>query len=703
MQLGNKITIRISLGLVLLLIALSIAVSVLLFNQNRQASELAIDLTFNIIRKNIDSIKEKLQDDAESAAFSSNMWIKFKQMAKEESDEKTVLTESAFRNVAHTLYSIIQDSDTHKIAIYDMEGDLAAFALENKKQSIIGYPYREKGEQKFYVTELGADMNLQQQDWTTRDKMPGISLRYNQGPVFGQNNFGFIYTDNFLSIMVKVPSTVLEYNMDNDAMEPVQIGWVVAYHRFNQEFVEDMARLTETAVNIYSDRKLSAGTLPAYREIPSEYPEVKSTWQFDQQKVDHETIDIKKSGGFFAGYLPVYSQSKCIGVIVSLISTKKAWNNTIQAIKTLMIVFFVCFIIIIPTNQLLIKRAIRPISKVVEGLKVIAKGEGDLTRRLNIKGDNEADEVSELAHWFNVFIDSMHSMIKNISGHANTLNNSSGGLSALAGQMSSGAENVSMKANSVARAAEQMSSKVNSVATAMEESSATLDSIASSAEEMTATISDIAQHSGKANQITEKAVIETRKASQQIDELGKAAEEIGMVTETITEISEQTNLLALNATIEAARAGEAGKGFAVVADEIKVLARQTADATEQIKQKIDGIQNSTMMTVEGIDNIIQVIEEINSIVSTIATAVEEQSVTTREIAANVGQASQGIQDTNNEIAYSSSAAINIAEEIGNVDQSAGEISKTSSKVNKSAEELKDLAEKLNQMVGKFKV
>ncbi len=703
MQLGNKITIRISLGLVMLLIALSIAVSLLLFSQNKRASELAIDLTFNIIRKNIDSIKEKLIDDAESAASSSNMWIKFKQMAKEEADEKTVLTESAFRNVAHTLYTILQDTDTHKIAIYDLEGDLAAFALENKGQSIIGYPFREQGEQKFYVTELGTDMNLQQQDWTIREGLPDISLKYNQDLIFGNNNFGFVFTDNFLALMVRMPSTVLEYNMENDAMEPVQIGTVIAYHRFNNSFVEEMGRLTETAVNIYVGRELTAGTLPAFQKISTQYSEVKSSWQFESQKVDHDTVNIKKEGGFFTGYLPIYSQSKCIGVIAALISKQKAKDNTIQAIKILLIVFFVCFIIIIPTNHLLIKRAIGPIFKVVDGLKIIAKGEGDLTRRLSIKGANEADEVRELAHWFNVFIESMHSMIRNVSGHAETLNNSSGGLSTLSSQMSSGAENVSMKANSVARAAEQMSSKVNSVATAMEESSATLDSIASSAEEMTATISDIAQHSGKANQITEKAVVETRKASQQIDELGKAAEEIGMVTETITEISEQTNLLALNATIEAARAGEAGKGFAVVADEIKVLARQTADATEQIKQKIDGIQNSTMMTVEGIDNIIQVIEEINSIVSTIATAVEEQSVTTREIAANVGQASQGIQDTNNEIAYSSSAAISIAEEIGNVDQSAGEISKTSTKVNKSAEELKDLAEKLNQMVRKFKV
>ena len=703
MQLGNKITIRISLGLVLLLIALSVAVSILLFNQNRQSSKLAINLTFNIIRKQIDSINDKLTDNAEDAAFASNMWIKFKQMAKVETNEKTILTENAFRNVAITLNTIIQQNGAHKIGIYDMEGDLAAFAIKKGNHAVIGYPFRDQDQQMFYFAELGEDMNLLQQEWATDKTMSGIDMKYNYDAMFGSLNTAFTFKNGFLAALVRVPSTIMEYNMDTDAMEPRPIGWVVAFHHLDQKFADDMARLTETAVNIFTAEGLAAGTLFDFKKADVKYPPLSSEWDFHKQAVDHEMVDIKNAGGFFAGYLPVYSESECIGVIASLISTKTARTNTIQAVKTLMIVSLICFIILIPTTQLLIKQAMRPIYKVVDGLKEIAKGEGDLTRRLNVKGANDADEVKDLAHWFNVFIESMHSMIKNISGHAETLNTSSGGLSALASQMSSGAETVSQKANSVSRAAEQMSVKVNSVATAMEESSATLDSIASSAEEMTATISDIAQHSGKANQITEKAVVETKKASKQIDELGKAAEEIGMVTETITEISEQTNLLALNATIEAARAGEAGKGFAVVADEIKVLARQTADATEQIKQKIEGIQNSTMLTVEGIDNIIRVIEEINSIVSTIATAVEEQSVTTREIAANVGQASQGIQDTNNEIAYSSSAAINIADEINNVDQSAGEISLTSAKVNKSAEELRELSEKLNQMVGKFKV
>jgi methyl-accepting chemotaxis protein len=113
------------------------------------------------------------------------------------------------------------------------------------------------------------------------------------------------------------------------------------------------------------------------------------------------------------------------------------------------------------------------------------------------------------------------------------------------------------------------------------------------------------------------------------------------VVETITEISEQVNLLALNATIEAARAGEAGKGFAVVANEIKELAKQTSAATLEIKEKIQNIQGSTDGTVKGINEISEVIRSVNEIVGTIATAVEEQSAATKEIASNIAQASRG--------------------------------------------------------------
>jgi methyl-accepting chemotaxis protein len=311
------------------------------------------------------------------------------------------------------------------------------------------------------------------------------------------------------------------------------------------------------------------------------------------------------------------------------------------------------------------------------------------------------DELDKMAAWINTFVTRVANMIKDIAKDSEMLNNSSADLSSLSAQMSGGAENMAGKSNTVAAASEEMSSNMNSVAAAMEEAAMNVGMVATAVEQMTSTINEIAQNSEKARNITGEAVVQTQSASNKVDELGSAANEIGKVVETITEISEQVNLLALNATIEAARAGEAGRGFAVVANEIKDLAKQTAGATLEIKGKIGAIQGSTTATVTEIDQISKIINDVNEIVSIIATAVEEQSVTTREIAENISQASQGIQEVNENVAQSSTVSAEIASDISGVNQSAGEMSNSSGQVNLSAEELTRMGAKLNEMVGKF--
>ncbi len=374
----------------------------------------------------------------------------------------------------------------------------------------------------------------------------------------------------------------------------------------------------------------------------------------------------------------------------------------VSDIKNLSIILMICVIVAIAVAMWFIigMTIVRPISAVVDGLKDIAEGEGDLTKTLNI---TSADEVGELAKWFNIFMEKLRAIISEISNNADSMTSASVDLSNLSGNLSEGADVTSSKSNTVATAAEEMSSNINSVAAATEQASSNMNLVATAAEEMTSTINEIAQNSEQARNITGDAVKQADDASSKIDELGRAAQEISKVTETITEISEQTNLLALNATIEAARAGEAGKGFAVVANEIKELARQTAEATQDIKDRIEGIQRSTSLSVKQVEGISKVINDVNEIVSTIATAVEEQSVTTREIAGNVAQASSGMQEVSDNIAQSSAVSSEIARDIADVNQSSNDMSNSSSQVDMSAQQLSQLAEQLKEMVGRFKI
>lgn len=226
--------------------------------------------------------------------------------------------------------------------------------------------------------------------------------------------------------------------------------------------------------------------------------------------------------------------------------------------------------------------------------------------------------------------------------------------------------------------------------------------MAAAVEEMNTTVNAIARNCIKASTITGDAVSSTRKASDQVHLLGNSASDISKVTEVITDISEQTNLLALNATIEAARAGEAGKGFSVVANAIKELAGQTSDATLDIKDKVAAIQNSTATTVQEIDKITEVINSVNDLVTTITTAVEEQSLTSQEISSNVNQAAIGIEEVNQKVAGNSCVAQGIAAAISEVNQTTSSIEKSSYDISDSSSSLHQLAEKLNGLVVKYR-
>ncbi len=347
-----------------------------------------------------------------------------------------------------------------------------------------------------------------------------------------------------------------------------------------------------------------------------------------------------------------------------------------------------------------ISRAITgPVNAAVTGLKDIAHGDGDLTKRLDIASE---DEVGELAKWFNTFIEKLQGIIKEMAGSVETLASSSTELSAISEQMTQSITNVSEKSQTVSTAAEEMNANMNNVAASMEQTSTNTTLVASSAEEMSATIGEIAHSAENARSVSDDAANKASSASGNMDKLGVAANAIGKVIETITEISEQVNLLALNATIEAARAGEAGKGFAVVANEIKELAKQTAAATQDIKDKIEAIQGTTSVTVSQITEITGVIKNVNDVVSGIATAVEEQSAATREIVNNVTQASQGIQEVNENVNQSSLVSSEISKDISNVSVSMNEMTGSSNQVSLSAQELSNLSENLKRMVDQFR-
>ncbi|MBV6726097.1 GAF domain-containing protein [Nocardioides daeguensis] len=311
--------------------------------------------------------------------------------------------------------------------------------------------------------------------------------------------------------------------------------------------------------------------------------------------------------------------------------------------------------------------------KVAQILDVVsAAATGDLTRELDVEGD---DAVGRVADGLRALMSTLRASMGNISGAAETLGAAASQLTSLAEGMGEGASMTSDRAASASSASVEVSASIQTVATA--------------AEEMTASIREIAKNATEAATVATDAVTVASEAQGTVASLGESSAEIGQVIKVITSIAQQTNLLALNATIEAARAGDAGKGFAVVANEVKELAKETAKATEEIGQKIEAIQSDTQGAVSAISRIADVIARINDIQSTIASAVEEQTATTNEIARSVTEAAAG--------------ANGIAEDVTQVATAAADTREGAQNTLTSATELTGVASELRDMVGRFQL
>ena len=309
----------------------------------------------------------------------------------------------------------------------------------------------------------------------------------------------------------------------------------------------------------------------------------------------------------------------------------------------------------------------RPLAAITTVMNRLSSGEIDVT----IPGNERRDELGTMAAAVDVFRRSMIESRSMREAQEATKQQTEHEKKALQRQMADRFEaDVKSVVATVAKATSDMqrvageittsvsgtSERAAAAAAASEEASASVNTVAAATEELASSVAEIGRQVTHSSQVADSAVIKAGQTTEMVGSLASAAEKIGDVLRLIGAIASQTNLLALNATIEAARAGEAGRGFAVVASEVKDLASQTAKATDEIAGQVAAIQSATGDCVTAIGGISDTIREISGIANTIAAAVEQQDLATREIARSVQQAATGTSEVSVNVTGASEAA-----------------------------------------------
>lgn len=345
------------------------------------------------------------------------------------------------------------------------------------------------------------------------------------------------------------------------------------------------------------------------------------------------------------------------------------------------------------------RKIVSPIIRLSEDSNAIAEGNLTITP-VQVSGNHE---VALLARNQANMIDNLHDMIQRMVSSTTQLRSAAGELAALSGRMDAGMEQSYEVISSASQSSGDLYNRMEEASSAADQITERINSVASATEEFTATVTDISRNTERLKDETLQAVNAADVARQKINTLRAATDSITEINQTIVTISDQTKLLALNATIEAARAGQSGKGFAVVAGEVKHLAKLTVEATEDIQNKIQQMLEATADTTQEIDHVNEIIGGVNEMILGIASAVEEQSITTQDIARNIHDAASNVQIFNQTIDTTADVSSSIAKQMTEASEFSNDLKDAASQLSNQASELDAVSSDFQKSVDRFQV
>ena len=613
MKLKNKLISNSLLIVILVMVVTTAAVSIVINRQNVSASYDRIKNSLNIIREDLQVKQNELLFDSRQAASLDGMAgkVKFLYNYKKESDSS--VTRNTFREMASTLFNVGSTSGLWEMAIYDMDGDLNAFAVQVDEETYsFGYPSSAEASKTQGVTiKRGEEVKLEA--WKDFASLPDMNLKPKlEGPIPAGDTVKFEQAGNSLCIMAQIPIFADDYDKKTDALVKIQFGVLVAVRRLDKTFLDRMSNLTGMQINLFTNHGLSIGSLGDYTALKSvDIKKHEGRWNLADQNVLLSDVELEK-GDFFQGVLPLFGATGKIGAIAALLSKEIVKANTWQMINLLGIVYLACILIIIPVTFIFSNTLTKPINRIIEVLT-------DLAQKLGNASGQVSASSSELA--------------TGAADQAASLEETSSSLEEMSSVTKQNAQRAK-EAEEVMKQATSIVSKANDRMTAL---SSSMDEISRASEDTSRIIKTIDEIAFQTNLLALNAAVEAARAGEAGAGFAVVADEVRNLALRAAEAARNTEVL-IEKTVKQVHGGSK-----LVVETAAAFSEVDKNATKG-SQLVSEIAAASDEQAKGIEQLNSAAAHMDTVTQNNASNAEESAAASEELRSQAEQLETTVLD-----------------------------------------------------------